>query len=46
MATQKTAPKGFRWIHTRFRKVRGNSGKVLDAWDYGYKAWSFLVRSK
>lgn len=38
------APKGFRWIFTRFRRVK-NSTRVLDAWDYGYQAWAFLVRS-
>jgi hypothetical protein len=24
--------------------VRGKSNKVLDAHDYGYEAWAFLVR--
>lgn len=38
------APAGFRWVYTRYRRVRGGSGKVLDAHDYGYKAWRFLVR--
>jgi hypothetical protein len=36
-------PKGMKWIFCRFRKVRGNSGKVLDAREYGYEAWAFLV---
>lgn len=40
----KAAPKGFRWVFCRYRKVRGNSAKVLDAHDYGYEAWAFLVR--
>jgi len=39
----KAAPKGFKWVFCRFRRVR-NSKKVLDAWDYGYTAWAFLVR--
>ncbi|EPP3372398.1 TPA: hypothetical protein SMV57_003444 [Proteus mirabilis] len=42
--TNKPAPKGFRWIFCRFRKVRGKSGKRLDAHAYGYQAWAFLVR--
>lgn len=39
----KQAPKGFRWVFTRSRRVK-NSTKILDAWDYGYQAWAFLVR--
>lgn len=39
----KAAPKGFRWVFCRYRKVRGNSQKVLDAHEYGYEAWAFLV---
>ena len=31
-----------RYIFTRFRRVR-NSNRVLDAWDYGYKAWRIPV---
>ncbi|WP_299022639.1 hypothetical protein [uncultured Photobacterium sp.] len=42
--TNKQAPAGFRWIFCRYRKVRGNSQKVLDAHEYGYEAWAFLVR--
>lgn len=38
------APSGFRWIFCRYRKVRGKSGRVLDAHAYGWKAWAFLVR--
>jgi hypothetical protein len=38
------APLGFRWVFTRYRKVR-NSARVLDAHDYGYRAWAFLVRT-
>lgn len=38
------APKGFRWVFTRYRRVR-NSTRVLDAWEYGYQAWAFLVRA-
>lgn len=41
----KPAPKGFRWIFCRYRRVH-NSTKVLDARDYGYEAWCFLVRSR
>ena len=40
----KEAPKGFRWVFCRYRKVRGKSAKGLDAHDYGYEAWAFLVR--
>lgn len=40
----KPAPKGFRWHYCRFRKVRGKSQKVLDAHEYGWKSWAFLVR--
>jgi hypothetical protein len=39
------APTGFRWIFTRFRRVR-NSNRILDAWDYGYQCWAFLVRAR
>jgi len=39
------APKGFRWVFCRYRKVRGNSQKYLDAHDYGYQSWAFLVRA-
>lgn len=35
-------PKGFKWVYCRYRRVR-NSERVLDAHDYGYKAWAFLV---
>lgn len=41
----KPAPKGMKWVCCRFRKVRGNSGKKLDAHEYGYEAWCFLVPS-
>lgn len=40
----KPAPKGFKWVCCRKRRVRGKSEKVLDAHDYGYEAWCFLVR--
>lgn len=40
----KPAPKGFRWHFCRYRKVRGKSGKMLDAHEYGFNAWAFLVR--
>ncbi|MEZ8095252.1 hypothetical protein ACED51_14260 [Photobacterium swingsii] len=39
----KPAPQGYRWIFTRFRRVK-NSNKILDAYDYGYKTWCFLAR--
>lgn len=39
----KPAPKGYKWVCCRYRKVRGNSGKKLDAHEYGYEAWCFLV---
>lgn len=29
----------------RFRRVK-NSTRVLDAWDYGYKAWPIRIRRK
>lgn len=45
MQQHKPAPKGYRWICVPYRKVRGNSGKILYASDYGYKAWCFLVRT-
>lgn len=41
----KPAPIGFRWVFCRFRRVRGKSGRMLDAWAYGYKAWAFLARA-
>lgn len=28
----KAAPKGFRWVFCRYRKVRGKSAKVLDVY--------------
>ncbi|MBI1453621.1 MULTISPECIES: hypothetical protein [Acinetobacter] len=37
-------PKGMKWVFCRYRRVRGNSGRVLDAHKYGYHAWAFLVR--
>lgn len=40
----KKAPRGFRWIFTRYRRVK-NSTKVLDAHSYGYEAWAFLVKA-
>ncbi|WGE89607.1 hypothetical protein [Actinobacillus arthritidis] len=40
----KPAPKGFKWIFTPQRRVRGKSNKVLYAKDYGYESWCFLVR--
>ena len=40
---RKSAPPGYRQIFCRYRRVK-NSTKVLDAHDYGYEAWCFLVR--
>lgn len=48
----KEAPPGYSWRHCRFRRTRAKAGtpdserKMLDAHEYGYKCWSFLVRSK
>lgn len=39
------APAGMKWIFCRYRKVRGSSNKELDAHEYGYEAWAFLVRA-
>jgi len=40
---KKPPPPGFRWVCCRFRWVRGRTRR-LDAHDYGYEAWCFLVR--
>lgn len=45
MQKHKPAPKGFRWVCTPHRRVRGSSNKILYAKDYGYEAWCFLVRA-
>lgn len=48
----KPLPSGYRWIKCRYRRVRAKAGtpeserRVLDAHAYGYKCWSFAVRSK
>lgn len=48
----KPLPAGFRWVKCRFRKARAKAGtpdserRVLDAHAYGYKCWSFPVRTK
>jgi len=39
----KPAPLGYRWVFTQTRRVK-NSTKVLDARDYGYECWAFLVK--
>ncbi len=45
-------PAGYRWCKCRYRKTRAKAGtpdserKVLDAHAYGYKCWSFPVRTK
>lgn len=39
----KPAPAGYRWVFTRFRRVK-NSTRLLDAHTYGYQAWAFLVK--
>ncbi len=41
----KPAPPGFKWVVCRYRRVK-NSTRLLDAHDYGYEAWSFLVPGK
>lgn len=38
----KPAPKGFRWVFCRYRRVK-NSDRMLDAHDYGRECWAFLV---
>ena len=43
MRSLKHAPKGYRWVFTRYRRVK-NSNRYLDAHNYGYKSWAFLVR--
>ena len=43
--TNKPVPKGMRRVFCRYRRVR-NSDKILDAHDYGYEAWTFLVWAK
>ena len=45
MTPQKPAPKGFRWVFCRYRRVK-NSTRYLDAREYGYESWCFLVPSK
>jgi hypothetical protein len=35
-------PGGGAVIYRRFRRVRG--GRVLDAHDYGYKAWPIVLK--
>lgn len=39
------APDGMRWVCSRFRRVR-NSNRILDAREYGYEAWCFLVPAR
>ena len=41
---RRPAPPGFRWVFCRYRRVR-NSSRYLDARDYGYDSWCFLVRA-
>jgi hypothetical protein len=41
----RNVPPGWRPVYCRFRRVK-NSSRVLDAWDYGYETWCFLVRTK
>jgi len=42
---RKPAPPGYRWVFTRYRRVKGSKTKYLDARDYGYECWAFLVRA-
>jgi len=39
--TQGDPPKG-NVIFRRFRRLK--NGKILDAWDYGHKAWPILIK--
>lgn len=39
----KPAPEGYTWVYCRYRRVR-NSDRMLDAHEYGYQAWVFLVK--
>jgi hypothetical protein len=39
----KPAPKGYSWVFCRFRRKK-NSHELIDAHDYGYEAWCFLVK--
>ena len=38
------APIGYKWVKCRYRRKK-NSEELLDANNYGYKCWCFLVRS-
>ena len=40
---RKAAPPGYKWVFCRYRRKK-NSSELLDAHDYGYNAWAFLVR--
>lgn len=42
--TTASAPPGWRWVFCRFRRVK-NSQRLLDAHEYGYTSWCFLVRA-
>jgi hypothetical protein len=44
-STTKKAPPGFKWVCCRYRRVK-NSQRMLDAHEYGYEAWCFLVPSR
>lgn len=44
-STNKPAPPGFKWVCCRHRRVKGSKDRYLDAHDYGYEAWCFLVRA-
>lgn len=39
------APPGFKWVFCRYRRVKGSKDRYLDAHEYGYEAWRFLVRA-
>jgi hypothetical protein len=43
--TNKVAPPGMRWICCRYRWTKDRK-RLLDAHDYGYEAWCFLVPSR
>jgi|P1105metagenome_2_1110788.scaffolds.fasta_scaffold01613_24 hypothetical protein len=42
---ERPSPAKYGFIFVRFRRVK-NSNRVLDAWDYGHKAWKIPVRKK
>jgi hypothetical protein len=43
--SRREAPEGYRWVCCPRRRVK-NSDRYLEASDYGYEAWCFLVPSR